>query len=260
MKYQQVFKRYELKYMLTRRQKEAILEAMRPYMQLDEYGRTTIRNIYYDTDSFQLVRASIMKPAYKEKLRIRSYGRAGAQDKVFVELKKKYDSVVYKRRLTMPQEEIMNCLAEDRPIPEDSQISREIDYFNRFYRTLHPAAFISYEREAFYALNGSDLRITFDEAIFGRTEELTLDSQAYGTPLLEEGMTLMEIKTSGGYPMWLVHFLTEHRIFKTSFSKYGRAYEKIIYPELHHLKPVTQQVAAQQVYGQIQYSGGAIYA
>lgn len=66
MAYQNVFQRYELKYMLTKEQKKKILAAMEPYMALDQYGRTTIRNIYFDTDNYRLIRHSIEKTAYKE--------------------------------------------------------------------------------------------------------------------------------------------------------------------------------------------------
>lgn len=88
MGFQTVFKRYEIKYMLTQEQKQKVLKAMEPYMALDEYGRTTIRNIYFDTDNYRLIRRSIDKPAYKEKLRVRSYAQADADSTVFVELKK----------------------------------------------------------------------------------------------------------------------------------------------------------------------------
>ena len=101
MAFQTVFKRYELKYMLTLEQKEKILQVMANYMKLDKYGRTTIRNIYFDTDNYRLIRRSIEKPAYKEKIRIRSYSQATADSTVFVELKKKYQKVVYKRRLPL---------------------------------------------------------------------------------------------------------------------------------------------------------------
>ena len=107
MAFQTVFKRYELKYMLTLEQKEKILEAMSPHMQLDRYGRTTIRNIYFDTDSYRLIRRSIEKPAYKEKIRMRSYAQATADSTVFVELKKKYEKVVYKRRLPLCEADAM---------------------------------------------------------------------------------------------------------------------------------------------------------
>ena len=107
MAIQTIFKRYELKYMLTVEQKEKVVEAMKPYMKLDKYGRTTIRNIYYDTDTYLLIRRSIEKPAYKEKLRIRSYRQAEPGSTVFVELKKKYKHVVYKRQVSLPEEEAM---------------------------------------------------------------------------------------------------------------------------------------------------------
>lgn len=87
MAYQATFKRYEIKYLLTQAQKEEILRAMTPYMKLDIYGRTTIRNIYFDTDSYRLIRRSLEKPAYKEKLRVRSYQTASGEDPFFVELK-----------------------------------------------------------------------------------------------------------------------------------------------------------------------------
>ena len=103
MAFQTVFKRYEIKYLLTAEQKQKILRAMAPYMVADQYGKTTVRNIYFDTDNFQLVRHSIDDPVYKEKLRVRSYGAADPQGTVFVELKKKYQKVVYKRRIAMPK-------------------------------------------------------------------------------------------------------------------------------------------------------------
>lgn len=132
MAFQTVFKRYELKYMLTAKQKETILEAISEHMKLDKYGRTTIRNIYFDTDDYRLIRRSIEKPAYKEKLRIRSYSRATPESTVFVELKKKYEKVVYKRRLPLCESEAMAWVCQKQPCPADTQISREIDYFINF--------------------------------------------------------------------------------------------------------------------------------
>lgn len=232
MAYQSVFKRYELKYMLTKEQKQQVLEAMEPYMALDQYGRTTIRNIYFDTDNYRLVRRSIEKPPYKEKLRIRSYRQASPDSCVFVELKKKYDSVVYKRRLSLPESEALEWVCGKRHCKQDTQISEEIDYFLKYYESLHPTVFLSYEREAYYAKDGGDFRVTFDDTILCRQEDLSLESEVYGTPLLPDGMVLMEIKCSGGIPLWMVHVLSQEHIYKTSFSKYGTAYETIIYPKL----------------------------
>ena len=235
MAFQTVFKRYELKYMLTLEQKAKVLAAMEPYMKLDKYGRTTIRNIYYDTDTYLLIRRSIEKPAYKEKLRIRSYSRANRDSTVFVELKKKYKSVVYKRRISLPEEEAMEWITGERHCHKHTQIANEIDYFLDYYKTLHPAVFLSYEREAFYARDGSDFRVTFDDNILCRQEDLSLESEVYGTPILPEGKALMEIKCSGGIPLWMTEVLSREKIYKTSFSKYGTAYRTLIFPQNHKM-------------------------
>ena len=234
MAIQTVFKRYELKYMLTYEQKEKILEAMKPYMTLDKYGRTTIRNIYYDTDDYLLIRRSIEKPVYKEKLRIRSYAQATPDSTVFVELKKKFRSVVYKRRITLPESEAMEWVGREHHCHKHTQICDEVDYFIDYYKTLHPTVFLSYEREAFYSNDGSDFRVTFDDTILCRQEDLSLQSEVYGTPILPEGKVLMEIKCSGGIPLWMTHLLSSEHIYKTSFSKYGTAYTTMIYPKLYN--------------------------
>lgn len=201
-------------------------------MELDKYGRTTIRNVYFDNESYQLIRRSIEKPAYKEKLRIRSYVRATPDSRVFVELKKKYDHVVYKRRIALPERDAMRWVADGETAPLDTQISREIDYFASFYGRLFPSVFLSYEREAFYEKNGGDFRITFDDNILAREERISLLEDTYGTPILPEGKIMMELKCSGAIPLWMVEVLSREKIYKTSFSKYGRAYEQMIIPRL----------------------------
>ena len=231
MAYQAIFKRFEIKYMLSREQKEIVLKAMAPYMALDKYGRTTIRNIYYDTDNYLLIRRSIEKPIYKEKLRIRSYQQANKDDPVFVELKKKFNGIVYKRRISLPQECAMEWIKTGMYPFEKCQISNEIDYCIEHYKTLKPAVFLSYEREAYYDINGSDFRVTFDENIISRREELSLEKDVWGTTLLDEEYTLMEIKTSGGMPLWMTKVLTDNHIFKASFSKYGNVYLTTILSE-----------------------------
>lgn len=228
MSTQMVFKRYEMKYLLTRAQKEKVLEAMAPYMQLDKYGRSTIRNIYYDTDNYRLIRKSLEKPVYKEKLRVRSYRSTGPEDEVFVELKKKYNSVVYKRRIELAEQRAMDYLAGKIAAPNESQITGEIDYFLQFYRNLTPKVFLSYEREAYYTREKSEFRVTFDENILWRETDLSLQKGAYGEAILAPGQTLMEIKTPGGIPLWMVEVMSRENIRKTSFSKYGNAYQAIM--------------------------------
>ncbi|MEZ3475029.1 MAG: polyphosphate polymerase domain-containing protein [Lachnospiraceae bacterium] len=153
---------------------------------------------------------------------------AAAQDKVFIELKKKYNDVVYKRRESLSQLETLEWIVQGTPFPKATQIGNEIDYFFDYYGTLKPKVFLSYEREAFYALDGSDFRVTFDEQILARQEELSLSREIWGEPLLDDEQILMEIKTSGGIPLWMSRVLTQQKLYKTSFSKYGTAYEKLI--------------------------------
>lgn len=240
MAYQATFKRYEIKYLLTAQEKRAVLKAMEPYMKLDGYGRTTIRNIYFDTDNYRLIRRSLEKPTYKEKLRIRSYQPARPDDPVFVELKKKYQSVVYKRRLTLPEAQVMTSFRKGSPLPVCSQIANEIEYFRSYYESLHPTVFLSYEREAYYSLDGGDFRVTFDENILYRESDFSLGSEIYGFPLLKEGQTLMEIKTAGGLPLWMTHELNRLRLYHTSFSKYGSAYQHMMTRSAQEVQRRTQ--------------------
>ena len=214
---QMIFQRYEFKYLMNFRQLQAVLTAMEPYMVPDEYSHSSIRNLYLDTPDFRLIRRSLEKPVYKEKLRVRSYGRAGADAPVFVELKKKCRSVVYKRRISMPQDQALGCLSGTELWPE-SQIGAELAYAVDFYKNLHPAVFLSYERDAFHGAEDKDFRVTFDTAIRYRQQELTLNSETWGTPILPPGQVLMELKVAGGLPLWMAHVLSQQRIYKTSFS------------------------------------------
>ena len=232
MNAQMTFKRYELKYMLTREQRDALLEAMRGHMAIDRFGHSTICNLYFDTDNYRLVRRSIEKPLYKEKLRVRSYGKASEDSPVFVELKKKFESVVYKRRLALPHRAAMDALEDGAPLPADGQIAREIEAFRAFYGpTLRPAMFLSYEREAYYPTDGADFRLTLDENILWRTDHLDLSASVWGSPVIGGGQVLLELKTPGNIPLWMVRFLSEHKIRRVSFSKYGTAYQQMIADE-----------------------------
>ena len=222
---QMVFKRYELKYLIDTDKKEKILKAMEPYMELDRYGRSTIRNLYYDTDNYRLIRKSLEKPVYKEKLRVRSYCDVAPQDEVFVELKKKYNSVVYKRRVSLSNDVAVEYLDKKIQAPIHTQITDEIDYFLEYYGTLTPKVFLSYEREAYYTKEPSEFRVTFDDNILWRETDLSLEKGVYGEAVLEQGYTLMEIKTPGYIPLWMVDVLSKEEIRKTSFSKYGTAYQ-----------------------------------
>ena len=226
MENQMIFKRYELKYLVTKEQRDEILWAMEPYMTADRFFHSSIRNIYCDTPNYRLIRQSLDKPVYKEKLRLRSYGPAGMGDEIFVELKKKYESVVYKRRLEMTQKQALEALMGKAPLP-DSQIGREIDAALQFYQELIPRVFLSYERDAYHAWD-SDFRLTFDDCIRYRTQALTLDSDPWGEALLDADTVLMELKIPVSMPLWMASLLSRLGIVKASFSKYGAAYQQIL--------------------------------
>lgn len=221
VKNQMTFQRYEYKYLLTKKQQETILRGIEPYMRPDAFPHSSIRNIYYDTPDDRLIRTSLSQPIYKEKLRIRSYGKAGAESQVFVELKKKYDGIVYKRRLTMPRDEAFRALAGECPLP-DSQIGREIGAFLQHYPNLQPKAALRYERDSFAETDG-DFRLTFDQEIRYSYDCLSLNG--WGERLLPEDWVLMELKLPTAMPIWMARLLSDQEIYKTRFSKYGTAYE-----------------------------------
>ena len=230
---QSCFQRYEKKYMLTPYQYRLMLDGMKPYMRPDEYGQYTLCNIYYDTDNYQLIRDSLEKPVYKEKLRMRSYGVPGDEDNVFVELKKKYKGVVYKRRVTMDADSAVNYLNSNIPPQCENQILHEIDWFIQGYHP-KPKVFIAYDREAYAGAEDKNLRITFDTNLRWRDTELDLRAGNYGNALLSPEDILMEIKTPGAVPLWLAGLLSEIGAFPCSFSKYGDCYRKYIFSPLFH--------------------------
>lgn len=231
MENQMVFKRYELKFLMSRRQQEEFLHTMKPHMAPDRYPHSSIRNLYYDTPDFRLIRDSLDKPFYKEKLRIRSYGRAGSTDPVFVELKKKCDSIVYKRRIVLPQQEAIAWLDGSSPVP-DSQIGREIQAAANRWSPIFPQVFLSYERDSYHSNDESGLRLTFDSCIRYRTVAVTLDSDTWGTPLLGSDTILMELKVPESMPLWIARELSRLGVYKTTFSKYGTAYMQMLSGQL----------------------------
>lgn len=220
-----VFKRVEKKYLLSEEKYGRLLECLDEYMCMDEYGKHTISNIYFDTDTYELISHSIEKPSYKEKLRLRSYGIPNKQSKVFVELKKKYDGVVYKRRISLKLSEAEAYLYHGIKPDKNSQILKEIDYFIKFYQT-KPKLYLAYDRIAYYGKEDSSVRITFDHNIRSREYDLDLSKGDYGIPLLNEDQYLMEVKVAGAMPIWMARLFSELEIYPTSFSKYGNIYKQ----------------------------------
>ena len=221
------FQRIEKKFFLTIQQYAEFKEKLSPYVQADAYPTYTLCNLYYDTDDYRLIRSSIDKPIYKEKLRVRSYGVPESDGRVFVEIKKKFDGIVYKRRITQTPKAASALLRGIRPLGSVSQIQKEIEYFQTLHRTV-PKAFIAYDRQAFQGIEDKDLRITFDRNMRYRLDDLDLQSGDHGEPILKTDDVLMEIKMPVACPLWLSGLLTECGIVSASFSKYGEVYREHI--------------------------------
>ncbi len=224
------FKRYELKYILTKEQHENLLREMPSDIQMDEYGRHKISNIYFDTDDFRIIRHSLEKPKYKEKLRVRCYGDPHIGSTAFIELKKKFNGVVYKRRVCDSQKNVLSYLCDDAGNVQNSQILNEIDYFKRSHSEIKPRVYLSYEREAFFSTQDENFRLTFDFNIKARDSDISLYESDVDQSVLSEDYVLLEVKTVIGLPAWFLHFLNENEIYKTSFSKYGTAYQTYFLP------------------------------
>ncbi|MGX8850333.1 VTC domain-containing protein [Amedibacillus sp. YH-ame10] len=233
---QNTFERTEKKYVLTQAQCKAFYKAILPYIEPDEYAQYSIYNIYFDTEHFDLIRNSLDKPPYKEKLRMRCYEMANEETKIFVELKKKYDHTVFKRRVICSLEEANNLIYKHKPLHNQTQIVQEILYFLDFYQPT-PKLFLSYDRLAYHGTQDSSLRITFDQNIQYRTHDLTLTTNVQNHSYFQQEEVLMEIKVATAFPLWLTNILSSMEIYPASFSKYGKIYSQKLFPE--HRKEFT---------------------
>ncbi len=246
-----VFERHEIKYMITDEQRKQILRGLEGRMIPDPHGESTICNVYYDTPDFRLIRRSLEKPKYKEKIRLRSYGTPGEDTIVFLELKKKYKGVVYKRRIELPEKSAEEYMAGRigmdelrKVIAGEScpQIVSELDYFKRFYGSLEPNVYLCYDRCAYFSEEDESLRITFDKNIRWRTDRVSLTKGPGGKALLTPETSLMEIKTSSAMPVWLMKILSEAEARPSSFSKYGRAYQEILATALNKKREIEERL------------------
>lgn len=229
----EVFNRYENKYLMDTRAFYNIYNDLMAYMEPDENNKDdkfyTISNLYYDTEHHSLIRTSLAKPKYREKLRIRSYGVPGSDAKVYLELKKVF-GLVNKRRTSLRLNEAYEFVRTgEAPAYRkgmNQQVIREIEYFRSRYE-LQPMVYLAYDRIALFCKGNRDLRITFDTNIRSRRYDLKLEAGDYGEQM-ERGQWLMEVKAEKTIPVWLSKMLSEHQMYRTSLSKYGNEYKKSI--------------------------------
>lgn len=219
-----VMKRHELKYLLDAEKTAYLRARLVGHMVPDAFGLTSIASLYYDTPDRRLIRQSLEKPPFKEKLRLRSYGLASVDSPVYLELKCKAYDTVYKRRVQSTIGGVQRFFDSGEALG-DGQIFREISAFCGHYDALAPSCLVIYDRTAYFEPDG-DLRLTIDENPRYRMRDLSLDRSLEGIPLLPEGWTILEIKVQDAIPLWLAEILSSGHIYRGSFSKYGEAYRR----------------------------------
>lgn len=246
-----VMKRYELKYFLNKEQLNSFMNEINQHMKIDEYGLTSIASLYFDTPDYRLINKSIEKPKFKEKLRLRSYGLAKQSTPTFLEIKRKCDGVVYKRRISLVESEANN-LINNKEVRDKKQISRELEAFVENYQNLEPKYLIIYDRLAYYQ-DESDLRITIDMNPRYRVKDLNLHTSMEGIPLLQEGSAILEVKVQNSVPLWLSAILNKEKIYQTSFSKVGSAHKKELLNHLNKKELIKENVFVIKRQGGIRY-------
>ncbi|SCJ82535.1 VTC domain [uncultured Eubacterium sp.] len=231
MTYQNNFKRYEKKYLINEKQYRDLIALIYCKLEYDRYKKYKICNIYFDTPQFDLIRESIEKPIYKEKLRLRSYGTPDPEDFVYLEIKKKFDGIVYKRRISLPYCEAVDYCVNGNLPAQRNQITNEIDWLMSKYQ-LYPMLYLSYDRLAMRGMEDPGLRITFDSNILWRVNQLDMTKGDFGQVKMPAEQYIMEIKSGDAMPLWLSSALNRLEIYPKSFSKYGTIYKEELFQNL----------------------------
>ncbi|MCL2276410.1 MAG: polyphosphate polymerase domain-containing protein [Treponema sp.] len=230
---QSIFKRYEKKYIISKDQSVLIKDFLTGKMKIDRDGEYLVQNLYYDTPNWDIIRESIEKPLYKEKLRLRFYGSFEPESHGFLELKKKYNGIVYKRRIAFSLSELKNNCVKKILQNSDSQISREINYFLS-RKNAAEKIYIGYQRLAYNGVdNEENLRVSFDKDIIIRDCSIKNlysggNYQKNDYQILDDNYQIMEIKTKNSIPVWLAVLLSKNKIYPVSFSKYGTYFTKYV--------------------------------
>jgi len=244
-----IFIRDERKYLISS-SKGAVLQALlNKHMEIDHSGEYLVQNIYFDNENWDVIRESMEKPFYKEKLRLRYYNQFNSASTGYLELKKKFDGIVYKRRIAFALNKIKTGSVCEIVLEDNSQISREIGYFIQ-NKSVSEKIHVAYKRIAFNGIEEKDFRVTFDRDVnfhivrpdtaFSGRPCFNFHSD-YSRQVLNQNQIIMEIKAAGAVPLWFSKTLSELKIFPASFSKVGICYA------LHSLKyynPMEEKNAA----------------
>ena len=224
---QQIFRRTEIKYLLSEDEVKSLLWLIEPYLEKDRYFKSTNCSIYFDDENRYLAIHSLEKPLYKEKVRIRSYGVPKLSDTVFLEIKKKYKGIGSKRRIPIKLSDFYKFLKTGKLDSNSEIIKKELDSCFKRYN-LKPTMFLAYDRTSYCDKDDPTFRITFDRNIRSRNNDLHLENGDHGKKHFKNGEVVMEVKALDRYPFYFVRALSKLKIYPASFSKYGRVTEKIL--------------------------------
>ncbi len=220
----EVFRRIEQKYIVSKEEYEKIINLSSNRLEKDPYFESINASIYFDTKNSDLIISSLDKPIYKEKVRVRSYGIPSLEDKVFLEIKKKYEGIVYKRRIAIKLKDLYSYLDGKEELNGNKQKAKEIDYYFKYYNLI-PSLYLAYDRKSYIGFENSHFRVTFDTNVRSRNYDLNLEKGDYGDINLEDKY-IMEVKSIKSIPLWFSSILSELKIYPSSYSKYGEIYKK----------------------------------
>lgn len=230
--------RFELKYLLSRDQSEAMVAELKNYMTLDqrgdEYGRYLITSLYFDTADYRAYWDKLEGHRFRRKVRVRVYGRERVTPETlcFAEIKQRINKTLQKKRILLPYASAIALCELGEPVVGESEADQavidEILYL-RHSLQLQPACIVSYHRLAFESSEHEPgLRVTFDSELKCRTHDLTLLSMGFteNQYFLPPQQSVMEVKANDRVPYWLTQLIGNHRCTLRRVSKYCTALEQ----------------------------------
>lgn len=224
---QKQFRRKESKYIVDKAVFAQLETELKTYMVADEYANSTITNIYFDNEQFEMIQDAIDKKYGREKVRMRVYdAQPSKNSQAFLEIKKKENKIGFKYRLTSTPLAVMEYVEKglaDQTMA-DEKVMSELATLKKRYGSIKPKMYIYYDRVSFKGKEDQKVRVTVDQNLLYRADHIDVERGRFGKALLDPDKVILEIKVAEEQPTWLVDLLEKYQIQKQSFSKYGNAY------------------------------------